>query len=275
MTKKQKRHIIATVGTVLFMLLVFLVLWFARMIAILPEQEEGIEVAFGNVEDAGGYMPEQSETLPMPTPETTVPEQPSAPSDNELITQEDPEAIALRKAREEAERKRQQAEAEERRRQREEQARLEEERRAREAAEAERHAKEAEAIARAQGMGALFGQTGNTSGSGDGQGNGQKGNPIGHGSVGSRDGRIGGLAGRNIRNGKLPEPTCEFQHYGVVVVKIRLDKEGNVISAVSTTGTNTSDQAMIQCAINAIKNTKWTAGEGESIGTITYTFNMN
>ncbi len=270
MTKKQKRHIIATVGTVLFMLFVFLVLWFARMIAILPEQEEGIEVAFGNVEDAGGYMPEQSETLPMPTPETTVPEQPSAPSDNELITQEDPEAIALRKAREEAERKRQQAEAEERRRQREEQARLEEERRAREAAEAERRAKEAEAIARAQGMGALFGQTGNTSGSGDGQGNGQKGNPIGHGSSGSAN---WSLSGRDLK-GALPQPSNTFNQEGKVIVEIRVNAAGNVVSATHKGGT-ISDKQTIQLAIDAAKKAKFTEGDHDQIGTITYIFKFN
>lgn len=275
MTKKHKRHIIATFGTLLFMLLVFLLLWLLQLTAMKPEQEEGIEVAFGEVEEAGGYMAEQSEALPLPAPEATAPEQPSAPSDNDLMTQEDEEALALRKAQEEKEKARKQAEAQERQRQREEQARLEAERKAREAAEAERKAKEAEAIAKANQMGSLFGNAGNTSGSGNSQGNGQKGNPVGHGSIGVRDIRISGLGGRNTRDGKIPEPTCEFQHYGVVVVKIRIDKEGNVISAVNTAGTNTSDQQMIQCAINAIKTTKWTVGEGISEGTITYTFNVN
>ena len=56
MTKKTKRHIIASVGTALFMLLLLLILWLARMVTIVPEQEEGIEVAFGDVENAGGFM---------------------------------------------------------------------------------------------------------------------------------------------------------------------------------------------------------------------------
>ena len=274
MTKKQERHIVATIGTVLFMVLVFLLLWFLRLFAVAPEQEEGIEVAFGEVEEAGGYMPEQSEAVPLPAPEPAAPEQVSAPSDNDLMTQEDEEALALRREQERKERERKQAEMERLQREREEKARIEAERKAREAAEAERKAKEAEAVANANKFGSLFGNTGNTTGSGDSQGSGQKGNPIGHGSSGVRDGRINGLGGRNIRNGKLPEPTCEFQHYGVVVVKIRIDKEGNIINAVNAAGTNTSDQQMIQCAINAIKNTKWTAGDGIAEGTITYTFNV-
>ena len=116
MTKEQKRHIIATFGTLLFMLLVFLLLWLLQLTAMKPEQEEGIEVAFGEVEEAGGYMAEQSEALPLPAPEATAPEQPSAPSDNDLMTQEDEEALALRKAQEEKEKARKQAEAQERQR---------------------------------------------------------------------------------------------------------------------------------------------------------------
>jgi len=260
MTNKQKRHIIASVGTVLFMLLLFLLLWFIYLTAVVPEEEEGIEVAFGEVEEAGGYMAEQSEAVPMPSPEPAAPKQPTAPTVEEHITTDDPEALALAEAK--------------KKREAEEKARLEAERKAREAAEAERKAKEAEAIAKANAMGSLFGQSGNNAGSGDSQGSGQKGNPIGHGSVGGRDGRISGLGGRNTRDGNIPEPTCEFQHYGVVVVRIRIDKEGNVINAVNAAGTNTSDQQMIQCAINAIKKTKWTAGDGVSEGTITYTFNV-
>lgn len=271
MTKKQKRHIIATVGTVLFMLLVFLVLWFARMIAILPEQEEGIEVAFGNVEDAGGYMPEQSETLPMPTPETTVPEQPSAPSDNELITQEDPEAIALRKAREEAERKCQQAEAEERRRQREEQARLEEERRAREAAEAEAQRKAQELIAgKFNGAGAGT----NGDGSGDGQGSGHKGNPAGKGH-GSDGGNSWSLAGRDLK--AMPKPSNQFNQEGTVVLEIRVNSEGRVVNVVDKLEGTVSDKATRKLAIEAAYKAMFSelVGANEQIGKVTYIFRLN
>lgn len=261
MTKNQERHIIASVGTAIFLLIVFLLLWFIRLTADVPEEEEGVEIAFGEVAEAGGYMAEQSEAVPMPAPEPATPVQPSSPAEEEMLTSEEQEALALAEAK--------------KKREAEEKARLEAERKAREAAEAERKAKEAEAVAKANAFGALFGQSGNTTGSGDSQGAGQKGNPVGHGSVGQRDTRIQGLGNRNTRDGKIPEPTCEFQHYGVVVVKIRIDKEGNVIRAVNAAGTNTSDQQMIDCAINAIKKTKWTAGDGIAEGTITYTFVNN
>lgn len=267
MTKKQKRHIIATFGTLLFMLLVFFLLWLLKMTAMKPEQEEGIEVAFGEVEEAGGYMAEQSEALPLPAPEATAPEQPSAPSDNDLLTQEDEEALALRKAQEEKEKARKQQEAQERQRQREEQARLEAERKAREAAEAERKAKEAEAIARANSMGSLFGQTGNTSGSGDSQGNGQRGNPVGHGSSG---GHNWSLAGRSLK-GTLPQPSNAFNQEGRVIVEIRVNPAGQVISATHKGGT-VSDKQTIQLAIDAAKKAKFTEGDQDQIGTITYIF---
>ena len=93
------------------MLLLFLILWFVRLFAVVPEQEEGVEVAFGEVAEAGGYMAEQSEAVPLPTPEPVAPEQPSAPSDNDLVTQEDEETLALRKEQEKKERERKQAEA--------------------------------------------------------------------------------------------------------------------------------------------------------------------
>ena len=178
------------------MLLIFLLLWLVRLNAVVPEQEEGVEIAFGEVEEAGGYMAEESEAVPLPAPEPVAPEQPSAPSDNDLMTQEDEEALALRKAQEEKEKARKQAEAERLQREKEEKARLEAERKAREAAEAERKAKEAYAIANANQMGSLFGNSGNNTGSGDSQGSGQKGNPVGHGSSG---GNSWSLAGRGIK----------------------------------------------------------------------------
>lgn len=252
------------------MLLVLLILWHVRMVAIVPEQEEGIEVAFGEVEEAGGFMAEQSEALPLPAPEPAAPQQVSAPSDNDLLTQDDEEAIALRKAREEAEKARKQAEAQERQRQREEQARLEAERKAREAAEAERKAKEAEAVAKANAMGSLFGQSGNTAGSGDSQGNGQKGNPVGHGSVG---GHNWSLAGRNLK-GTLPQPSNTFNQEGKVVVEIRVNAAGNVISATHKGGT-ISDKQTIQLALDAARKAKFTESDHDQIGTITYNFKFN
>ncbi|MBR2165678.1 MAG: TonB family protein [Paludibacteraceae bacterium] len=256
MTNKQKRHIIASVGTVLFMLLLFMLLWFIYLTAVVPEEEEGIEVAFGEVEEAGGYMAEQSEAVPMPSPEPAAPKQPTAPTVEEHITTDDPEALALAEAK--------------KKREAEEKARLEAERKAREAAEAERKAKEAEAIAKANAMGSLFGQSGNNAGSGDSQGSGQKGNPIGHGSSG---GNSWSLSGRGIK-GTLPQPANTFNQEGKVVVQIRVNAAGQVVNA-TITGGDVSDKQTQQLALDAARKAKFTEGDHDQIGTITYIFKLN
>ena len=257
MTKKQERHIIATVGTILFMALVFLLLWFIRLWAVIPEQEEGIEImAYGEVPEAGGYMSDQSEAVPMPSPEAASPVQPSAPAEEEHITAEDEEALAMAEAK--------------RKREAEEKARLEAERKAREAAEAERKAKEAEAIAKANQLGSLFGQSGNNTGSGDSQGSGQKGNPVGHGSSG---GNSWSLSGRGIK-GTLPQPANTFNQEGKVVVQIRVNAAGQVINA-TITGGDVSDKQTQQLALEAARKAKFTEGDHDQIGTITYIFKLN
>lgn len=271
MTKKQERHIIASLGTILFMLLVFLLLWFIYLTAVVPEEQEGVEVAFGEVEEAGGYMSEQSEAIPLPAPQPSAPAPSSAPSNNDLMTQEDEESLALLRQQEEAEKARKQAEAERLQRQREEEARLEEERKAREAAEAAERAKQAEAIAKANQMGSLFGQTGNSTGSGDSQGSGQKGNPVvGHGSVGGNE---WSLAGRGIK-GTLPQPLNTFNQEGKVVVQIRVNAAGQVVNA-TIKGGDVSDKQTQQLALDAARKAKFTEGDHDQIGTITYIFKLN
>ena len=257
MTQKTKRHIIASVGTALFMFLLFLLLWFVYITAYVPEEEEGVEIAFGEVEEAGGYMAEQSEAMPLPAPEPAAPVQPASPVEEEMLTSEEQEALALDEAK--------------KKREAEEKARLEAERKAREAAEAEKKAKETEAIAKANQFGSLFGQSGNTTGSGDSQGNGQKGNPIGHGSVG---GNSWSLAGRGIK-GTLPTPSNNFKQEGKVVVQIRVNAAGQVIDARETTGGTISDKQTVQLALEAARKAKFTEGDHDQIGTITFIFKLN
>ena len=174
-----------------------------------------------------------------------------------MLTSEEQEALALDEAKKKHEA--------------EEKARLEAERKAREAAEAEKKAKEAEAIAKANQFGSLFGQSGNTTGSGDSQGNGQKGNPIGHGSVG---GNSWSLAGRGIK-GTLPTPSNNFKQEGKVVVQIRVNAAGQVIDARETTGGTISDKQTVQLALEAARKAKFTEGDHDQIGTITFIFKLN
>ncbi len=254
MTKKQERHIIASVGTILFLLLVFLILWFCYLTAVAPEQADGIEVEFAEIEEleepaeasASAYAETPSEAAPAapasPAPAVATDPKPASPP--ELILSEE-ETLALERARKEKEE--------------------------REAAERARKKKEAEAIAKANAMGNLFGKTDGTSvGGGDTKGEGQKGNPVGHGSSG---GNSWSLAGRGIK-GTLPAPANTFNQEGKVVVQIRVNAAGQVIST-TITGGDVSDKQTQQLALDAARKAKFTEGDHDQIGTITYIFKLN
>lgn len=254
MTKKQQRHIIATAGTVLFLLLVFLLLWFCRLTAVAPEQAEGVEVEFAEIEEldepdepsASAYAEEPSEAAPAapasPAPVVATDPKPASPPEH-IVSEE--ETLALERARKEREE--------------------------REAAERARKKKEAEAIAKANAMGNLFGKTDGTSvGGGDTKGEGQKGNPVGHGTSGTGSWK---LDGRGIK-GTLPAPANNFLQEGKVVVQIRVNAAGQVVNA-TITGGDVSDKQTQQLALDAAKRAKFTEGDRDQIGTITYIFKLN
>lgn len=254
------------------MVLLFLFLWFFYIDNPYLPEEEGIEVALGDYDDGGAEVNAPAETQP----EMAVAEPaPAAPSSNDLIVQEDEETLALQKRAEE-ERRRKAAEDALREKQRQEElARIEAERIAAEKAAAEKAAKEQAAKDKAKNlMAGAFGSNtgsegvGNTSGSTN-QGS-QTGNPASSGSGGPRV----SLVGRNLR-GKLSMPSYNINDEGVVVVRIQVNAEGKVVSATKGQGTNTSNQALINAAINAAKQATFsTAEEGtpDVYGTITYNF---
>ena len=237
----------------LFLLLVFLILWFCYLTAVAPEQEEGVEVEFAEIEELdepeepslSAYAEEPSEAAPAaPASPAVVATDPKPASPPEHIVSEE-ETLALERARKEQEE--------------------------REAAERARKKKEAEAIAKAQQMGNLFGKTDGTSvGGGDTKGEGQKGNPVGHGSSGTGSWK---LDGRGLK-GNLPAPSKDFKQEGKVVVQIRVNAAGQVVSA-AVTGGDVSDKTTQQLALDAAKRAKFTEGEHDQIGTITYIFKLN
>lgn len=272
MTIKQRSHIEAAIGTVLAMVLLFLLLWFITMAVSVEVEDEGIEVAFGVTEEGGGYQPQQSESAPSisaaPAPAA------SAPTHNDLMTQDDEESLTLQRQREEdARRKAEQAELI--RQQREAEARAEAERIAKEQALAEQRAKEQQTADNTNKfVSSLFGNNGSTAtGSGDSQGDGRKGNPVGHGSSG---GATWSLSGRGVKD--IPEPLENYQEAGKVVVDIIVDAAGNVVSAkAGATGTNTSSPTLLRIAEEAARKAKFTSSSDkpQQRGTITYNFVLN
>ena len=111
MTLKQKSNIIASIGTLVALLLLFLLLWFVYMGAPVLPEDEGIEVTFGDVREAGGFQPEpEHQSTPMES--VTPPPAPSKPTNNDLMTQEDEETLAVQRQRNKEEKARKEAEAE-------------------------------------------------------------------------------------------------------------------------------------------------------------------
>lgn len=276
MTKQTQSHIIALVGTIISMCLVFLLLWWLQVKAPVQMEDEGIVVAFGDSEDGGG-MPDvrpldaitQVEQIPAPAA-------PSRPSDNDLIVQEDEESLALAKQTEE-EAKRKAQEEELIRKRREEEARVEAERIAKEKALAEQRAKEQEAINKANQLAALFGQAGTDEGANADNASasnnaGTKGNPVGKG-MGISNGTQWTLVGRDVK--RLPKPSSDFAQAGVVVVSIMVDAAGNVTNANPAEGTTISDRHTVQLALQAARQAKFTEGDTPQMGKITYTFKLN
>ena len=277
--KEYQSHIIALAGTLLLLLILLLLLCKLSIVAPIQLEDEGIVITFGDADEGGG-MPD---VLPMPDPITQVEQQPSAPaptpvqpSDNELMVQEDEESLTLAQQNEDLI-KREAEEQELIRKQREEEARIEAERIEREKALAEQKAREEEAIKKAQAMAALFGQAGSTVGANAENATAtpaatSQGNPVGK-NFGSVDGNMWSLQGRSVKT--MPKPSNDFKDPGKVVVSIRVDKAGNVVAASIGDGTTISDRYTQQLAIDAARKAKFTEGDKEQIGSITYNFKLN
>ena len=273
MTLKQKSNIIASLGTLIVLLLLFLLLWFVSMGAPVLPEDEGIEVSFGNVPEAGGSEPNpEAQSVPMES--VAPPPATSKPTNNDLMTQEDEETLALQRQREKEEKVRKETEAERLRQEKAKAAQEEAERIAKEKALAEKKAKEQAAKDKAAAMGSLFGNnSAGAQGSGDTKGDGLKGNPVaGHGTTG---GNNWSLAGRSIK-GTLPEPKNDFRQDGKVVIAIWVLPDGTVKDAQVTRGTTISDQSTLQLALSAARKAKFSESDKSiQTGTITYNFKFN
>lgn len=277
--KDYQSHIIAGAGTIIFLLLLLFLLLRLSMSAPLQVEDEGIVITFGDADEGGG-MPD---VLPMPDPMTQAEQQPAAPaptpvqpSDNDLMAQEDEESLPVAQQNED-ELKRQAEQEELLRKQQEEEARLEAERIEREKALAEQKARQEEAIKKAQAMAALFGQSGSTEGANAENATAtpaatSKGNPVGK-NFGQVDGNMWSLQGRSVKT--MPKPSTDFLEQGKVVVSIRVDKAGNVVAASIGDGTTISDRYTQQLALDAARKAKFTEGDKEQIGSITYNFKLN
>ena len=72
----------------------------------------------------------------------------------------------------------------------------------------------------------------------------------------------------------MPQPANTFNQEGRVIIEIRVNAAGNVISA-TIKGGNISDKQTQQLALDAARKAKFTEGDHDQIGTITYNFKFN
>ncbi|WP_297126987.1 TonB family protein [uncultured Porphyromonas sp.] len=241
-----------------------------------PDLPAGILVSIGNMAEAEGtYDPH--EIIP---PEEVDPVEPTpTPPDEDLLTQDLPEAPEVKQVKPQEPKKEPEKKKDTRAElERQRQERLREEQKKREAAEAKRRAEIAGKVA-----GAL-GNAQNASGSGttpSGSTTGHQGSPSGNvtgGGAGSGVAGFGGwsLAGRDIVGGlKRPDFTKNVE--GRIVVAITVNSSGNVIAATIAPGTTIGDYSMQQSAIKAAKATRFSRADqvNNQRGKITYKYELN
>lgn len=273
----RKDNIAALTGTILLHLLLLLLFLFLGMKRVIPQEEMGVEVVFGDVAQAAGEA-QYTEELAVNTPpeEVTPPPPATTPQvDEDILSQEHEESIAIEKKkkqeaeeqrkRDEEQRKKQQAE--ERRKQEIEQKRIAEEKR------------KADAInKRLSGAFASGGTTGQgTAATGSGiqgssDGNAKTGEYTGIGGKGSYS-----LSGRRII-GQLPRPVDKSNEEGEIVIDITVDPLGNVINASINAGKSRGGAATNNTirtnALNAARKAKFDTNDIKTnqIGTITYVY---
>lgn len=273
--KFDKDDTTALIGTIIVHLILLLILYLGILRTIVPSEDSGILVNFGDVYASAGSFeppyaatPPRVEVPPQPTPK------PVPATEKELITQDEEESISIPEQKKKQEQevadekaRKEREEAERRRREEEERKRREEEQRKQQEAISNR-------VSNAFGMG-------NTPDENQGDATaatGNQGSPFGNSDSGANEG-IGGfgsfnLSGRSIGSGGLPRPAYNGREEGRIVINITVDPKGIVISAEIGRGTNIDNASMRRSAIEAARRAKFNSiqGTNNQSGTITYIY---
>ena len=261
------------------------------------EDMGGLPVDAGEAEEdvdgAGEHEPEVESVPVAPAPHKSQPKieehkpakredvaQPKKKSDAKpVITQDKEKSVtaedaARRKAAEDAAR-RKAAEEAARKKAAEDAAR----KKAAEDAARKKAAEDAAKAAANNRVAGAFGSGGNKGDSGNTSGKGNQGSATGDSNVGSSTGHGGLGTGTTARVGNrtvvyLAKPAyADSQSEGTVIVAIRVDAAGKVISA-SVTRSTTSSSALKSAAVAAAKQSKFSEGNAVESGTITYRFKL-
>lgn len=289
--KQQKDKERSLVTTFLFhLVLIILALLPLLSYQIPPPGQEGILVNLGlpdvgqgddNAAPAETSEEEEEEVQPEeevePEPQPETPKEVTKPEpvkEKEVIKTEDPEAIALKRKKEQEKKAQEENERAER-----EEARKRAEADAKKKAEADAEAKrKADAQKTKDQIGGLFGN-------GKGKGNtgkpGNQGDPGGDPNsdvltgISTGSGKVGGgLGSRGVSSS--PKVTDNSQKQGTVVLEVCVDSNGSVTSAKYTQrGSSTTDSQLVNVAEANAKKWKFTpGGPDKQCGTITYNFKL-
>lgn len=273
MDNNRKDKLNGIAGTVLLHGILLLILWLCSIRSEVRQEESGVPVMIGAqaLAQGGNYRmtevdvhPQQpSAAEPQPAPE----EQPE-----ELIVQEEEEAVSIEEKRPNPSPKEQKrpdtpAETKPQPEKTEEQKRKEAEQAAAEQA--------ARNIAGAFGKGAAMNSQGTA-----GDSEGSQGSPDGNSTTGKTNGTGGygdfDLNGRSLGKGGLPKPDYNVQDEGIVVVTITVNPTGQVIATSINKQTTTVNPALRRAAVEAARKARFNRVEGvnNQVGTITYRFNL-
>lgn len=267
--QKEKGKYIGIAGALLvhvFFIALLLLVGFT-----LPEQSEegGVPVMLGEVPDASGTADPSLVEVDV-IPEEVAP-QPQETVEQDMMTQESEETVAIKPKAEEKKKEVKKPEKTA--------AEKAEEVRRLAAAQAEREQKAAEEAARQRVAGA-FGKGAQMGSKGSTEGTGVQGSPTGNASDGATTGTGGygtfNLGGRSIGEGGLPRPIYNVQDEGRVVVTITVNPAGQVVATSINRLTNTVNPALRKAAEDAAKKARFNSVSGlnNQTGTITYYFNL-
>lgn len=258
--------------TVLIVLLLFLLLFFVGPPYLDPPEEYGVAVNFGTTDVGSGNKPlsQPREAVEEQVVEESQPEETevkptesaeSTPKTEDVLTQEEAEAIAIKKQKEAEAKAKVDAEAK---------AKAEAERIAREKREAEERKKREEAE-KVKNLDNLIGGVKNSNGTDDGgEGDdnvgGNKGQldgdpyaPSYFGGSGPGKGGVGyGLGGRGKPSRQIYKQDCN--EYGLVVVRIEVNRQGKVVKATpGIRGTTNTAPCLLEPAKKIALSHKWPA----------------
>lgn len=274
--KKRGMMVSVAVHVALLMLLLLPLLTFPDP----PPGQEGILVNLGmpdvgeGDENAGPAESAEAEPEVVPPQEETAPPEPTRAEpeptpQREVITTDNSE-VTIRKEQE-----RKKAE-EARKKQQQEDAKKRAEAEAKRKADEERQRRQSEAANLKESLGGLFGE-------GDGKGNtgqsGNQGDPGGDPNadalkgISTGSGKVGGgLGSRGVAGTHTPKDNSQDQ--GVVVVRVCVDRQGNVTEAAFTqAGSTTTSANLKRLAIESAKKWRFQPGQvDKQCGTITYNF---